>query len=477
MKKWFYFHEGVEHGPCTDREIIAKIKSEELSANVLIRREDSDDYLPASMVMRKGKSAGLTAPIKSGPVEAPKMSGPIKVTPKAPAKPAAPGQPAPKAYSKPTGPIEIEFHPSANKTGPIRGSAADGGGSGTGLPTGFRPRVSKTEPAADAPVSGGRGLMRFGKRAVISVVLLAVCTAVAGVFWGVYLPHRRSTEAVESKEKEEAEARRLADEVHARERAGQLAKKEAELKAAEAAKPKRVQQLTELGTSWTNTLGMKFVPIIGTKVLFCVHETRVMDFAKFIESTRRDWIRPQFEQGPAHPVVNVMWEEGMAFARWLTARERVSGQLGPQDEYRLPSDLGWSAAAGMLKEPGSTPSERNKRTRRIYPWGTNWPPAQATGNFAHALNLDAFEFTAPVGSFPPNEFGLSDVAGNAAEWCLDWMDNYQTARVVRGGSFSDFASDNLLASFRGNKVPVRRIADVGFRLVIYIAEEQPATPP
>ena len=482
MKKWFYFHDGAEHGPCTDREIILKIKAEELSANVLIRREDSDDFLPASMVMRKGKSgAAATGPISSGPIDPPKGPGPIKVTPKSPSKPAAAsapvpsGQPAPKAYSKPTAPIDIEFHPPANKTGPIRG--ADSGAAG--LPTGFRPRAGKPDASPDTPTGAGNGRSRarFNRRTLIAGCLLVVCAVAAGILWGVVLPNRRMAESAAAKEKEEAEARRLADEARARERADQLAKKEAEQKAAAAAKPRRVEQLSELGTSWTNTLGMKFVPIVGTKVLFCAHETRVMDFAKFIESTRRDWIRPQFDQGPAHPVVNVMWDEAMAFARWLTARERVSGQLGPHDEYRLPSDLGWSAAAGILKEPGSTPSERNKRTRRLYPWGTNWPPAEASGNFAQGLGLDGFEFTAPVMSFPPNEFGIHDLAGNAAEWCLDWMDNYQTARAVRGGSYADVASDNLLSSFRGNKIPVRRTPEIGFRLVIYVAEEQPAPSP
>jgi hypothetical protein len=480
-KRWYYLHENEEHGPCADREIIEKIKSGDLSANVLIRREDSNDYVPATLVMRKGKSgAGTTGSIKgaaAAPARPAAPAGPIKVTPKAPAKPADPDRPAPKSFSRPTGPIDIEFHTAKKTADPARPAPAPTATSsfpaGSGLPAGFRPRVAPDQPPADADrVIASRGLWRrLGRRGILAACLLVACVGFAGVFWKFYLPTRRAKDAAELREKDAEEARRIADEARARERAELLAKREAERKAAEeAAKPRRVTQLTELGTGWTNSLKMKFVPVIGTKVLFCVHETRVQDYAKFIESTGRDWIHPRFEQGPLHPVVNVMWEEAMAFTRWLTARERLTGHLGPRDEYRLPSDLGWSAAAGILKEPGSTPSERHLRTRRHYPWGTNWPPAQATGNFAPGLGADEFELTAPVMSFPPNEFGLFDMAGNAAEWCLDWMDAYQTARVVRGGSFNDTASDNLLTAFRGNKPPVRRMQEVGFRLVVLVAE-------
>ncbi len=483
-KRWYYFHENAEHGPCADREIIEKIKAGDLSANVLIRREDSNDYVPAPLVMRKGRSAaGTTGVIKGEPAAPVKPAGPIKVIPKSPpANPADADRPAPKSYSKPTGPIDIEFHTPKKNTGPMRPApaptAATNFPAGSGLPAGFRPRTAPDAPPADDDEPATRGLWRrLGRRGIVTGCLLAACVGFAGAYWKLYLPHRRATEAAAQREKDAEDARRLADEAHARERADQLAKREAERKASEeAAKPRRVTQLTELGTAWTNSLKMKFVPVIGTKVLFCIHETRVQDYAKFIESTGRDWIHPRFDQGSSHPVVNVMWEEAMAFTRWLTARERVSGHLGPRDEYRLPSDLGWSAAVGLLKEPGSTPSERHLRTRRLYPWGTNWPPAQATGNFAPGLGTDEFEFTAPVMSFQPNEFGLHDMAGNAAEWCLDWMDAYQTARIVRGGSFADTASDNLLTSFRGNKPPVRRMQEVGFRLVILVAEEleQPA---
>ncbi|MBI3877383.1 MAG: SUMF1/EgtB/PvdO family nonheme iron enzyme [Verrucomicrobia bacterium] len=435
-KQWFYHHEGQEHGPHTDREIIEKIKAGELSENVPIRREDLDEYIPATLVMRKGKAA-TTGSIR-GSIEAQKKDGPIKVTPIA-------GSPKKKP------------EPAAVRA--REGKEAD-----------------ESDDEKEAQSSPG-GLAQYGLRGVVAFVVLVMCAGTAAWFWSVHLPRKRAEEAAIQKAKDDTEAQRLADEARAKARAEELARKEAERKAAEEAalKARRVTQLTQIGTSWTNSLGMKFVPVVGTKVLFCVHKARVQDYAPFIESTKRDWFKPSFEQGPAHPVVNVSWLDAAAFCNWLTARERLSGHLGPRDEYRLPSDLGWSAAVGLLKEDGSTPSERHLKVRRVYPWGENWPPPKDSGNFDKSLGADDFEFTSTVCSFPPNEFGIYDLAGNATEWCLDWMDSYQTARVVRGSSHADRASDRLHSSFRMGKPPTRRMAEIGFRVVVYVAEEAAAS--
>src|SRR5688572_29368710 len=74
------------------------------------------------------------------------------------------------------------------------------------------------------------------------------------------------------------------------------------------------------GEPWQNSLGMKFVPVPGTNVLFCIWETRVQDFEAFVKATSHNagegWRDPAaaatdyaagFSQTPLHPVVNVSW--------------------------------------------------------------------------------------------------------------------------------------------------------------------------
>ncbi|MDP9162065.1 MAG: SUMF1/EgtB/PvdO family nonheme iron enzyme, partial [Acidobacteriota bacterium] len=165
-----------------------------------------------------------------------------------------------------------------------------------------------------------------------------------------------------------------------------------------------------------NSLGMRFVPVPATNVLFSVWDTRVQDYEAFVRATGRDFESPPFPQGPTHPVANVNWDDAKAFCRWLTDKERHEGRLSAEQEYRLPTDSEWSAAVGLINEVGHTPLDKSGKTENTYPWGTQWPPPKGAGNYGAGLQVDEFTFTSPVGSFAANKYGLYDLGGNVWQW-------------------------------------------------------------
>ncbi|AEB09880.1 formylglycine-generating enzyme family protein [Desulfobacca acetoxidans] len=165
---------------------------------------------------------------------------------------------------------------------------------------------------------------------------------------------------------------------------------------------------------------------------------------------------------PNQPVVGVTWHDATAFAKWLS---RIT-----QEEYMLPTEAQWEAAArgGLVGQP--------------FPWGST-PPEQG-GRFRASFNpnpydKDGFRYTAPVASFPPNGFGLYDMAGNVAEWCEDWYHSSSytksrkenpagpasgTSRVLRGGSWYGRARE-LRCAARQSFRPSQTDGFIGFRLI------------
>jgi formylglycine-generating enzyme required for sulfatase activity len=107
------------------------------------------------------------------------------------------------------------------------------------------------------------------------------------------------------------------------------------------------------------------------------------------------------EEKEDHPVVHLAWADVDAYARWA----------GKQ----LPSEAEWEyAARGGLD--GAT-----------YAWGEELTPAQQwmantwQGEFPHYNSkADGHDGTAPVGSYPPNGYGIFDMIGNVWEWTIDW---------------------------------------------------------
>ena len=231
--------------------------------------------------------------------------------------------------------------------------------------------------------------------------------------------------------------------------------------------------------AFTNTLGMKFVPVQGTKVQFCIWETRVKDYAAYSaanEGVDGSWKKPSrvrgkpFKQADTHPVVNVSWNDAQTFCEWLTKKELAEGKIKERQKYRLPTDAEWSVAVGLGKEKGDTPFEKDRimGDSGVYLWGKGFPPPKGAGNYRQSLNVDNFDGTSPVGSFAANKFGLYDMGGNVWEWCEEWCDPAEkVGRVLRGASWSANHQISLLSHHRDpGGYPDSRNNSYGFRCVL-----------
>jgi sulfatase modifying factor 1 len=174
-----------------------------------------------------------------------------------------------------------------------------------------------------------------------------------------------------------------------------------------------------------------------------------------------------------HPVVHVSWDDAVAFAKWAGKR--------------LPTEAEWEFAA------------RGGLDGKPYVWGDEPPdPTCANlwqGRFPHENTAeDGYERTAPVKSFPPNGYGLYDMAGNVWEWCSDYYQRdlyaqrkgmglivnptgpassfdprhpFGPSLVQRGGSFlcNDSYCSRYRPSARHGCSPDSGMSHVGFRCV------------
>lgn len=217
------------------------------------------------------------------------------------------------------------------------------------------------------------------------------------------------------------------------------------------------------GKGFTNSLGMKFVPVPGTQVLMCVHETRNADYAAYAAAQgglNDDWKQDAGVGKEQHPVVKVSYEDAEGFCRWLSAQEGKT--------YRLPTDAEWSAAVGLRKETGRTPEEKSYNgSDDVFPWGSYYPPKPGDGNYSQSVVDDGYQQTAPVMSFRANELGIYDLGGNVWEWCQDWFDALEFGRVRRGASWSRLDDHSTMrSSIRHGEPPKWRDRVNGFRCVL-----------
>jgi len=183
------------------------------------------------------------------------------------------------------------------------------------------------------------------------------------------------------------------------------------------------------------------------------------------------WRKVGFEQTDEHPVVGVSWNDATAFCKWLSRKERKT--------YRLPTEAEWEYAC----RAGSTTYYFNGDDPEDLALIGNVADAKAKAQFPNWTTIrgsDGYAYTAPVGKFRANGFGLYDMHGNVWEWCADWYDAayYKNSpsedpegsatgsdRVFRGGSWYDFPWDCRSASRLGS-TPDGRSDFVGFRVAL-----------
>jgi formylglycine-generating enzyme len=173
-----------------------------------------------------------------------------------------------------------------------------------------------------------------------------------------------------------------------------------------------------------------------------------------------NWSHPGFAQTANDPVVCVSWTDTQAYTAWL------SGKAGHR--YRLLSEAEWEYIASGDRNAGFILSHD----------AANYG-AEVCCN-RRRLGRDRWEYTAPVGSFPADVFGLYDVFGNVWEWMQDcfhgdyrgapsdgspWVDRCSdpVKHSVRGGSYGD-SPPQMEPSYRLRAESNSRYVTLGFRV-------------
>ena len=192
------------------------------------------------------------------------------------------------------------------------------------------------------------------------------------------------------------------------------------------------------------------------------HPVTNAEYAVFVKEARKEppghWEDGRIPDGKEeHPVVDVSWNDAVAFCEWLSRRVSKGGL---DRIVRLPTEAEWEYAARGVEA-------------RKYPWGSE-SPNERLANFG-----DTVGDTTPAGTYPEGATpeGVHDLAGNVWEWCGDWFGAYSpedendptgppsgASRVLRGGSF-DFNPRTLRAAYRLNFLTVFRIGNFGFRVL------------
>ncbi|MEO1982244.1 MAG: SUMF1/EgtB/PvdO family nonheme iron enzyme [Fuerstiella sp.] len=201
--------------------------------------------------------------------------------------------------------------------------------------------------------------------------------------------------------------------------------------------------------------------------------------------TDKSWRDPNFgfPLRNSYPVVCVSWNDGRAFCKWLTKREREGGLLPDDLEYRLPTEAEWAYAC------------RGGRESTFFWWGNDLRDGEGRLNIsavdflpgrnkiwplANAPWSDGFAFVSPVdyyGAKGRNGFGLADMCGGVWEIVLDHFDPHgghedvyfvetKPRPVCRGGNYFDVPGNARCAVRLGLARPDYSDSRDGFRICL-----------
>ena len=219
-----------------------------------------------------------------------------------------------------------------------------------------------------------------------------------------------------------------------------------------------------------------------------VYEITVGEFREFVDTTPHksagctiydgswqerpelNWNNVGYTQTSTHPVACVSWRDARDYTAWLSKK---TGQ-----KYRLPSESEWEYAARAGARPRDVPGKDTEAACTSANVADNSAAQQYPGWKVHPCS-DGYVYTAPVGSFATNGFGLYDMLGNVFEWVQDcWHPDYRgapsdgsawlkgdcTQRDMRGGSWFT-APARVSVATRNRFEESYRSNSVGFRLV------------
>lgn len=171
------------------------------------------------------------------------------------------------------------------------------------------------------------------------------------------------------------------------------------------------------------------------------------DYAHFLTATGHEppgfWDDERFTT-PSCPVVGVSWFDAVAYCEWLS---EVLGRA-----CRLPTEAEREYAA------------RGGVEGVLYPWGD-----EPWSDGVHAFGAAGGDRPHPVGSSPPNGYGIYHLADNVHEWCQEWYGPYDAPptegvrRASRGGSWRHRIKVSRIAA-RSSLAPERRYNDYGMRV-------------